>query len=416
MGFILNNIMGKIDDNTLADLRAIPIKDVAERLGVELGHGRANARCFNSQAHKHDDRNGSLGFNEHTNRFKCFACGVSGDTIALVEQVEGKTFREACEVLAGLFNITINTERTERANGQKPSPDFDRKSPYKDYNDPIRLNGAYEYNALPYTDIYQEFYNNTEPPNDELKKWWHGRGFDDELLEAYGWRVITPKTYNKTLKRYDEATLTQSGLIRAINGQLRHIFSTHNIVTPYFDNELFNGDKKVLYLRARTLDPTQKAKYLAPSGTSPIIYGYNRLIWWAMNYPDTPPLYVTESETDAMAITQLAKLKGKNVTAVALVGGQKSEHSLTVRELVYILGAVDKSITVNIVTDRDKTGDVFYNAVATALYKAGFNPNNLIKWQEWHEGLKDVGEHLQKLTNTRTGEPDNKIKDKELKQ
>ena len=91
--------------------------------------------------------------------------------------------------------------------------------------------------------------------------------------------------------------------------------------------------------------------------------------------------------------------------AVALAGGQKSEHSLDLREFAQMLQGADtaRNITVNIVTDRDETGEHFYKTVATSLYKAGFDPNKLFKWQEWHESLKDVGEHLQRLAEQPNG-------------
>lgn len=165
---------------------------------------------------------------------------------------------------------------------------------------------------------------------------------------------------------------------------------------PFYDDDLFNRHK-VLYVRFRALSPNQRAKYLAPVGVSPVIYGYDRLSKWAMSYPQVPPLFISESETDSIAVTELAKRQGKEVYAIALVGGQKNEGSVVLRELTEVIKQVDKGAVINIITDRDKTGDTFYNAVATTLYKAGFNPNNLIKWQEWHETLKDVGEHLQRL-------------------
>lgn len=407
--------MGLITDTTLDTLRAIPIREVAERLGIELGQGRANARCFNKDQHAHGDKNGSLGFDERTNLFKCFGCGVSGDTIRLVELVENVEFREACDYLANNFGVKLDTEISKnKRTTERPAPNFNRKSPYADYNEPIRLNEHYEYD-FPHSEIYQEFYNNTEPPNKALVNWWHKRGFSDELLEAYGWRMITSKTYTQTLKRYSEQELVKSGILRLINGELRQIFYAHTVVTPFFDNEVVDDKNKVLYLRARSLDPTQKAKYLAPKGTSPTIYGFDRLMRWAMIYPSAPPLYITESETDSIALTELARRQDKDITAIALVGGQKTENSLTVRELTHILTALDKAVEVNIVTDRDNTGEVFFNAVATALYKQGFNPKNLIKWQEWSKQAKDVGEHLQRLTeqqSNRTAKQGNRIKNK----
>ena len=166
---------------------------------------------------------------------------------------------------------------------------------------------------------------------------------------------------------------------------------------PFYDETLFNNHR-VLFVRFRALDKNQRAKYLAPVGGSPVIYGYDRLCSWAMTYPKPSALFISESETDSIAVTELARRQGKTVQAIALVGGQKSEHSLVLRELAEAIKGIDKGATINIITDRDKTGDTFYNAVATTLYKVGFNPDKLIKWQEWNESLKDIGEHLQQLS------------------
>ena len=76
--------MTRLSDDTINRLKGLDIKDVADRLGVELPRGNGNARCFNQEAHAHGDRHGSLGFNAKTNTFKCFACGISYDLVALV--------------------------------------------------------------------------------------------------------------------------------------------------------------------------------------------------------------------------------------------------------------------------------------------------------------------------------------------
>ena len=405
--------MALLEAKTLDELRSIPIRELAERLGVELGRGRANARCFNAEAHKHGDKNGSLGFDERANRFKCFTCGVGGDAIALVQAVSGKDFREACEHIADLHGLTLDYSHV-KAKPDK-TPNFNRATPYTAYNEPIRINSVYEYDALPHSNIYQALYDASDEPSRELTEWWSGRGYSDELLEASGWRSVSQHTIDKMLEMHGEAELTASGLIWRDNGQLRHVFNTHTVITPYFNGELDKvvaGQRpSVLYVRSRTLSTTVKAKYLAPKGTQPIVYGFDELYKYAIHYGATPPLFITESETDALAIRELASRQGKTVYAVALVGGQKNQHSLVLRELTHVLSSIDKQAVINIVTDRDKTGEAFFNAVASTLYKAGFNADNLIKWQEWHEGFKDVGEHLQALAraSNRTVKPDNKI-------
>ena len=77
--------MQKIDLN---DIRATPIEEVAERLGIKVV--RHTALCpF------HEDRHPSLHFDRKRNRFKCFACGAGGNVIDLVMRYMNITFKEA---------------------------------------------------------------------------------------------------------------------------------------------------------------------------------------------------------------------------------------------------------------------------------------------------------------------------------
>jgi DNA primase len=148
---------------------------------------------------------------------------------------------------------------------------------------------------------------------------------------------------------------------------------------PYFD-----GDQ-LIYLRARSLDPKAKAKYLAPRNSSPPIYNYQAI----ETYDGESSLYITESETDALALTDMGK------TALALVGGQKNPDSLTVRELTHLVTyGLSPAIKIKIVADRDATGQTFFDNVAKALYIAGVASDNLERYQS-DPRYKDIGEQLQ---------------------
>ncbi len=73
-------------------VRATPIEEVAGRLGMTVV--RHTALCpF------HNDKNPSLHFHRGKNRFKCFACGASGDVVDLVMKYNNVGFREAVEWL-----------------------------------------------------------------------------------------------------------------------------------------------------------------------------------------------------------------------------------------------------------------------------------------------------------------------------
>ena len=72
-------------------LRSLPCEGVAQRLGLTVK--RHKALCpF------HNDHTLSLTFKK--NKFKCWSCGESGDSISLVEKKLGKNFVDACRWLA----------------------------------------------------------------------------------------------------------------------------------------------------------------------------------------------------------------------------------------------------------------------------------------------------------------------------
>jgi DNA primase len=113
-------------------LKAIDIKDVYQTLGYELRGGHSNARCF-GPAHKNGDRNPSLGFDSKANRFKCFACGMQGDSIELVMQARGIGFTEATEWLAEAFNAPISRKNDQPSKRYIDRPNSPIKAPYKAY-------------------------------------------------------------------------------------------------------------------------------------------------------------------------------------------------------------------------------------------------------------------------------------------
>ena len=90
--------MNKID---LDEIRAIPIEEVAENLGI--GIVRHMALCpF------HNDKHPSLHFDLKKNRYKCFACGASGNVIDLVMRYNNMEFKEAINWIG---NKEVNTAK-----------------------------------------------------------------------------------------------------------------------------------------------------------------------------------------------------------------------------------------------------------------------------------------------------------------
>lgn len=80
-------------------LRSLSCEGVAQRLGIKVQHHKALC-CF------HSDHTPSLTFKK--NKFKCWSCGESGDSISFVMKVLGKDFLDACRWLADEHNIILD--------------------------------------------------------------------------------------------------------------------------------------------------------------------------------------------------------------------------------------------------------------------------------------------------------------------
>ncbi|HSP38487.1 MAG TPA: DNA primase [Frankiaceae bacterium] len=58
----------------------------------------------------HDEKRPSFGIAPSSNVFHCFGCGEGGDVITFVRKLDGLTFTEAVEQLAGRFNVALTYE------------------------------------------------------------------------------------------------------------------------------------------------------------------------------------------------------------------------------------------------------------------------------------------------------------------
>ena len=88
-----------MDKFELQKLRDLPIEGVAERLGLRV----KRHKCL---CPFHDDHHASMSFKK--NKWKCWSCGESGDTIGLVEKVLRKDFLDACRWLADEHNVILS--------------------------------------------------------------------------------------------------------------------------------------------------------------------------------------------------------------------------------------------------------------------------------------------------------------------
>ena len=95
-----------IQNDSIEKVRALPIEQVAEKLG--LGVSRHKALCpF------HSDRHPSLMFRRGKNSYRCFVCGAYGGPIDLAMRLTDLPFAEAVRYLGKLFGIEIEGQSAE---------------------------------------------------------------------------------------------------------------------------------------------------------------------------------------------------------------------------------------------------------------------------------------------------------------
>jgi hypothetical protein len=82
-----------MNNQHLQQLRALPIEEVAARLGLDV-------RAHKALCPFHADHHPSLSFNVRRNSYRCFVCDAHGGTIDLVMHLLHKTFPEACSWLS----------------------------------------------------------------------------------------------------------------------------------------------------------------------------------------------------------------------------------------------------------------------------------------------------------------------------
>ena len=100
--------------------RATPIEEVAKRLGMRVV--RHTALCpF------HNDKNPSLHFHRGKNRYKCFACGASGDVVDLVMRYNNLGFKEAVAEILEKKGEILEADDCHDASPQKTlkTPDIE---------------------------------------------------------------------------------------------------------------------------------------------------------------------------------------------------------------------------------------------------------------------------------------------------
>lgn len=345
-----------IPKNIIIRLKELPIEEVAEKLGLEVR--RHKALCF-----AHDDHSPSITFSVSKNIYKCWACGVGGGPIKLVQDKEGYNFQEACIWLGQEFNIWW-PERKTNGNILK------RTSPTK-----VHLNMRKEETVVFDNEVYTWLINNApllEPAKIFLFK---ERCLNEDVVQKLriGSVVNSSDMVEALVKKFGEDVCLKTGLVRRSNYGMYFYFCTPCLLFPYYDLE-----GTLIGVQSRYLGSNEKAprfQFMSLQKTRlynlPILNGLER----------GDILYISEGITDCLALLS----DGLNAVAIP------SATILPKEDLILL-----KNYELHMYPDRDEAGQKAF----IALRRFFINHYSTVRAEALQEDVKDYCDYYIKRHKT----------------
>ena len=328
---------------SIADVKQIPIADIAARLGITLdAHGKA--LCF-----KGHDKSPSLSVNVRGNYFKCFGCNIRGSGIDLVKEYLNITTGEAIKWIESQYHLEEKTgfKCKESPGGYKDTTPAN-KTPYRGLK---RVSGhPTSRGGKEYSDIYRHFLDLLS--TEEAVKYLEGRGIRRDITEQAGIKCI-PQDMNgikKTLNdKHGIERLKDAGLVAdSKDGKPYFVFTYHRLIIPYYDRE-----GNIINLQGRNIDIDREPKYRLLSGITVPLYNVQSL-------KDTAPggtVYLCEGAIDALSCYQLGL---EHPVGIAGVNNFKDEYFKTLEPYKIIIAG-----------DKDTAGKDFYLRIKKGYLNRG---------------------------------------------
>jgi DNA primase len=301
---------GRIRDEDIAAVRErSPIDEV---VGEYLQLKNAGGGSLKGLCPFHDEKTPSFNVTPARGLFYCFSCAEGGDAIKFVQKIDGLSFIEAVERLAGRAGIELRYEQGGYVPGQEQSQ---RR----------RLIDAHRLAAEFYAEQLQQ------PQAEHARKFLSERGFESKDAERFG-VGYSPKAWEDLTRHlrgrgFTDAELIAAGLSREGSRGARDRFRGR-LMWPIRD---LSGD--VIAFGARKLDPDDDGpKYLNTPETSlfrksTVLYGADLA---KREIAQRRQAVIVEGYTDVMAC-HLAGVP----TAVATSGTSFGEdHIKVLRRLI----------------------------------------------------------------------------------
>ena len=247
--------MNKID---LDEIRATPIEEVAENLGI--GIVRHMALCpF------HNDKHPSLHFDLKKNRYKCFACGASGNVIDLVMRYNNVGFMEAINWIGNKEVNTAKDNAYEKKESREEAVDIE-------YLEALMKNVCINEDAARF--LFDE------------------RRIDSSVVE---WCGLTSISSDTPCWRWGKA-----------------FYDAPSLLIPYRD-----VDGKLLTVQGRYLGKEKKPRFKFPHGSQAGMY--NKQVIATLKKGDE--LWITEGPSDCWAMMSAGRKAVAIPSATSLTAG-----------------------------------------------------------------------------------------------
>jgi DNA primase len=194
----------------------------------------------------HQEKTGSFNVNQARQFYKCFGCGVGGDVLKFVQEIEGFTFPEALKMLAERHGI--------------PMP---KRSEYADADSKLRA-AVFEMHSIA-TEVFQT--NLSGPHGTEVRSYLVKRGISSESIETFvlGYSEASGQALVRTLseRQFTQEQLDASGLVRRReDGSGYFDFFRGRLMFP-----IHNEAGKVIGFGGRAMRDQDQPKYLNSSET-----------------------------------------------------------------------------------------------------------------------------------------------------
>jgi DNA primase len=194
----------------------------------------------------HQEKTGSFNVNQSRQFYKCFGCGVGGDVLKFVQEIEGFTFPEALKVLAERHGI--------------PMP---KRNEYADADSRLRA-ALFEIYSIA-TEMFQA--NLRGSHGSEARNYLLKRGVDPESIETFelGYSEGSGQALVRALgeKQFSQEQLDASGIVRRReDGSGYFDFFRGRLMFP-----IHNESGKVIAFGGRAMRDQDQPKYLNSSET-----------------------------------------------------------------------------------------------------------------------------------------------------